>query len=450
MSESAIALYDDSRELSTVRPPEQVLAEAREAALALTKVISLKKKPVMFNGEQYLEFEDWQTCAKFYGCTVKIVSTNYVEYGQVHGFEAVAVVLDRNQNEISRAESLCLDDEENWGMVAEYEWKDKLDSEGKKVWDAKGGKNGKGSYEREKVKVGEKAKPLFQLKSMAQTRAGARALRQVFAWVVVLAGYKPSVAEEMTGNEQPRQDADPQDEGSTSNGKKAAVTQPQRSSEVVQEEISGTISGARLASSGALWCQVDSKVLAIAEPKVTDEMVNGALITVTAKKMKNEAMGEYWGVNNVIKCEVVAEGDVTEEENQEPQHDASAEEPTKAQPEPTKAQEAKTAVAESLKDVFEGGTVKTAREVADETAAKKDKAWRSHVGHDPAKHINYKQGMLLFAICGKNGLNIPDATVKELLTDVFKADGHRYLITQDDFPKVLDTLDPEFKHHERK
>lgn len=95
-------------------------------------------------------------------------------------------------------------------------------------------------------------------------------------------------------------------------------------------------------------------------------------------------------------------------------------------------------------------TRKTAREIADEVATKKDKAWRAHVGHDPAKHINFKQGMLLFTICGKNGLNIPDATVKELLTDVFKADGHRYLITKDDFPKVLDTLDPEFKFHERK
>ena len=41
------------------------------------------------------------------------------------------------------------------------------------------------------------SKPLFQLKSMAQTRACAKALRNVLAWVVVLAGYTPAPAEEM-------------------------------------------------------------------------------------------------------------------------------------------------------------------------------------------------------------------------------------------------------------
>jgi len=33
---------------------------------------------------------------------------------------------------------------------------------------------------------------------MAQTRAGAKALRNVLAWVAVLAGYKPTPAEEIT------------------------------------------------------------------------------------------------------------------------------------------------------------------------------------------------------------------------------------------------------------
>jgi len=32
---------------------------------------------------------------------------------------------------------------------------------------------------------------------MAQTRAGAKALRNVLAWVAVLAGYKPTPAEEI-------------------------------------------------------------------------------------------------------------------------------------------------------------------------------------------------------------------------------------------------------------
>lgn len=208
MSENALTRYEEGESISLSRPPEMVLNEAKKAATELVKVISMKKKPVTFNGETYLEFEDWQTVAKFYGCTSKVTSTNFVEYGGVQGFEATAVVLDRNQNEISSADSMCLNDEENWGAVPKYEYKDLLDDNGKKQWVAAA--NGKkGYYKSERIQVGTTPKPLFQLRSMAQTRACAKALRGVFSWVVVLAGYKPTVAEEMTGNELPDGGGDP-------------------------------------------------------------------------------------------------------------------------------------------------------------------------------------------------------------------------------------------------
>jgi hypothetical protein len=56
-----------------------------------------------------------------------------------------------------------------------------------------------------------RTKPEYQLKSMAQTRASAKALRNVLAWVVVLAGYKPTPAEEMpsTSIEKPTQTVKP-------------------------------------------------------------------------------------------------------------------------------------------------------------------------------------------------------------------------------------------------
>jgi len=50
---------------------------------------------------------------------------------------------------------------------------------------------------------------------MAQTRACAKALRNVLAWVVVLAGYRPTPAEEM------------HDAGNNGNGK-TAVKEPQK------------------------------------------------------------------------------------------------------------------------------------------------------------------------------------------------------------------------------
>jgi hypothetical protein len=74
----------------------------------------------------------------------------------VRGFTARAVAIRADGFELSAAESECLTDEPNWAN-----------------------------------------KPSFQLKSMAQTRACGKALRNVLAWVVVLAGYRPTPAEEM-------------------------------------------------------------------------------------------------------------------------------------------------------------------------------------------------------------------------------------------------------------
>jgi hypothetical protein len=148
-------------DITIVRAPDIVLAEARKAARALKDVIEAKPHKVMFNGEHYLCFEDWQTVGRFYGVTAKVVHTTPVEFGEVHGFEARAVAVRSDGAEISAAESMCCNDEPNW-----------------------------------------RSKPMFQLRSMAQTRAAAKALRNVLAWVVVLAGYNPTPAEEMTGTEQ--------------------------------------------------------------------------------------------------------------------------------------------------------------------------------------------------------------------------------------------------------
>jgi hypothetical protein len=184
--------------LAILREPEQVLADAQKVAAALMRVVSSKKKQIQFNGETYLESGDWQTVGAFHGVTAKVEWTRYVEYGDVRGFEAAAVAIDRNGREVSRGEAMCLNDEENWGMRARYEWQDVLDSNGRKIWEFNKEK-GKELPKRQKVQVGETATPLFQLRSMAQTRACAKALSNLFKWVVVLAGYKPTPAEEMTG-----------------------------------------------------------------------------------------------------------------------------------------------------------------------------------------------------------------------------------------------------------
>lgn len=188
-----MTVYEANQDIAIYRPPEIVLAEAQKAAKSLAQVVSGKKKPVIMNGEQYLEFEDWQTVGRFYGVTAKVVSTTFIDYGSVQGFEARAVALRADGMEISAAEAMCLNDEDKWSVRAKYAWE-----------------NG------QRKKVGEEKVPLFQLRSMAQTRACAKALRNVLAWVVVLAGYKATPAEEMTGNEG----------GQTAS--KAPITEPQK------------------------------------------------------------------------------------------------------------------------------------------------------------------------------------------------------------------------------
>lgn len=165
MEDSLALLQQPNDALAINRAPELVLEEARKAAKALTDVIEGKEKKLVFNGKTYLQFEDWQTLGRFYGVTALSRSTKYVEFGEgderVCGFEAVADALLVSTNQtISCAEAMCLNDEPNWSR-----------------------------------------KPLFQLKSMAQTRACAKVLRNVLAWVVVLAGYAPTPAEEMVGEE---------------------------------------------------------------------------------------------------------------------------------------------------------------------------------------------------------------------------------------------------------
>jgi hypothetical protein len=164
--------------LAVSRPPAVILEEARVAAKALQSVISEKKKPVKFNGEQYLEYEDWQLVARFYGVTVKVISTSPVQIGQAVGFEAHADAIDAAGRVISSADAMCLNDEDKWSTRSKYQ--------AKKVGD---------EWIREKV--GDEAVPLFQLRSMAQTRACAKCLRNIFAWVVVLAGFPGTPAEDI-------------------------------------------------------------------------------------------------------------------------------------------------------------------------------------------------------------------------------------------------------------
>lgn len=152
-----IAISQQPKTLVLEGDPESQLAFAMKAANALMQAVKQKKNPVMIRGEQYLEYGDWQTLARFFGATASVAWSKKLvsDKNEFVGYEARAEVL-HNGVVISAAEAMCMRNERNW-----------------------------------------KDRDEFMLRSMAQTRASAKALRNAYGWVAELAGMKATPAEEM-------------------------------------------------------------------------------------------------------------------------------------------------------------------------------------------------------------------------------------------------------------
>lgn len=155
---------EEPKELQVIEPqnildkPEQDTKFAHVSAKQLMDIVNKNNWAKKLGGDKpHLVYEAWQTVGKYYGYTVKTHDAEYVELGGTWGFKAKATVVNEVTGIIvGSAEALCMSDEYNW-----------------------------------------KSKPKFQLASMAQTRSGSKALRQILGFVVALAGYNPTPAEEM-------------------------------------------------------------------------------------------------------------------------------------------------------------------------------------------------------------------------------------------------------------
>lgn len=152
-----------NNELTTIEEqalekPENDTKFAKASAKFLVDIIKKNHWSKKLGGQsEHIQYEGWQTAGKFYGYTVKTLDAEYVELGGAQGFKARAIVVNEQTGiEVGGAEAYCMNDEGNW-----------------------------------------KHKPKFQLASMAQTRAGSKAMRQILGFVVALAGYSPTPAEEM-------------------------------------------------------------------------------------------------------------------------------------------------------------------------------------------------------------------------------------------------------------
>ena len=199
--------------LAVIGSPQQVLKQHQEVADLLMEFVVKRELFQQIGKNKHIYIEAWQFCGHFYGITARErVTEPYIdEITGAAGFKSTAdVVLIARDQVISSASALCLNNEDNWNMRPKYQWE-----------------NGS------RQQVGEVHVPSQQLASMAQTRAMSKALSNVLRFVVVLAGFSTTPAEEMTGDEQGRTEdrkpgREPQRRSETANGN-GIISEKQRS-----------------------------------------------------------------------------------------------------------------------------------------------------------------------------------------------------------------------------
>jgi hypothetical protein len=148
--------------------PKEQIARATEIADAVSAVIMQKKLFTVMGGNEkkYVHCEGWTTMGALLGCFPRITETKEIEPGR---FLAVCEIYTATGHLISRGE-------------AEADIKEQLklrSGDFKDRWNDK-----------------------YAVRSMAQTRATSKAFRIGFSWIMVLAGYAPTPAEEMKEEEE--------------------------------------------------------------------------------------------------------------------------------------------------------------------------------------------------------------------------------------------------------
>jgi len=137
--------------------PKALVAGAAEAANALADVVKKAGLSVNIQGRQYVRVEGWTTLGTMLGVVAREVETKALQDGSY--VSTVELVRMSDGAVISRASAEC-------GGPREPTWQ---------------------------------RRPPYARRSMAQTRATGKACRLAFSWIMALAGYEATPAEEMDG-----------------------------------------------------------------------------------------------------------------------------------------------------------------------------------------------------------------------------------------------------------
>jgi len=160
------------------RGPAGVIEEASTIAKQLANIVNSRKLYSTISGRKYVKVEGWTTLGAMLGVLPREVETHRID----NGWQSTVELIRANDGQvIGRGSAICTTDERNWS--------DRED---------------------------------FAVRSMAITRATGKAYRLGFSWVMALAGYEPTPAEEMDSLPAPRRESHktrrkPQSNGDTVN-----------------------------------------------------------------------------------------------------------------------------------------------------------------------------------------------------------------------------------------
>ena len=140
--------------------PAEIIRRATETADALSQVLRDRKLTVNIQGRDHVKVEGWTLLGTMLGVFPVVEWTRPVDGG---GWEARVEARTLAGSVVGAAEAECLRSEKEWGPTP---------SKGRPRED-------------------------YALRSMAQTRAVSKALRGPLGFVVTLAGFDPTPAEEM-------------------------------------------------------------------------------------------------------------------------------------------------------------------------------------------------------------------------------------------------------------
>ncbi|HUW13591.1 MAG TPA: hypothetical protein VM537_27965 [Anaerolineae bacterium] len=174
--------------------PSAIIQQATSIASELSSIINAKKLYTTISGRKYVRVEGWTTLGAMLGVLPREDRCERIVVDDVTGYESyVSLVRVSDGATIGGASAVCLRSERNWANRDEY-----------------------------------------ALRSMATTRATGKAYRLAFSWIITLAGYEPTPAEEMIGTveEQPRHQ-----QARGNGGKAARPLEPEKLKAMLAEKI---------------------------------------------------------------------------------------------------------------------------------------------------------------------------------------------------------------------